>query len=290
MISSIIQLGNKVDLCMVQQIEQEKKTGVRAHIYKSQVTDIFADDEIELTMPSEAGKLILLPVGIRFEFVFYSQGGLYRGIGLVKERYKTNNMYMLRVSLKSQLHKYQRREYYRMPCVINMAYYDITAQQALNIPLEQYPAFVELPEIGMNRKTGSIVDISGGGARFVTETENKNDSYIIIEVQLHSIEDTKDYFIPAHILSSAVSPTNKERFENRAEFILKDRKVREEIIRFIFDEERKNRNRELKEMTELQELQEQQEEKEKQEKREKAQGIQELTQVQEMEERSSGEV
>lgn len=281
MVSKIIQVGNKVDLCMMQQIEQEKKTGVRAHIYKSQVTDIYADDEIELSMPTEAGKLVLLPIGIRFEFVFYSQGGLYRGIGLVKERYKTNNMYMLRVSLKSQLHKYQRREYYRMPCVINMAYYKITQQQALNIPIEQFPLFVELPEIGMNRKTGSIVDISGGGARFVTDVENKNDSYIIIEVRLHSIEDTKDYLIPAHILSSTASKTNKERFENRAEFILKDRKIREEIIRFIFDEERKNRNREIRELEHMQEMQEMQEELEKQEKREKAQGVQELTQVQE---------
>ena len=122
MIANIIQPGNKVDLCMMQQIEQERRTGVRAHIYKSQVVNIFADDELELSMPTEAGKMVMLPIGIRFEFVFYSQGGLYRGLGLVKERYKTNNMYMLRASLKSQLHKFQRREYFRMPCVIDMEY------------------------------------------------------------------------------------------------------------------------------------------------------------------------
>lgn len=244
MISNIIQLGNKVDLCMMQQIEQERKTGVRAHIYKSQVTDIFADDELELSMPTETGKLVMLPIGIRFEFVFYAQGGLYRGMGVVKERYKTNNMHMLRVSLKSQLHRYQRREYYRMPCVIPMAYYDITLGQALNLPIEKFPLFVEMPEIGMTRKEGSIVDISGGGARFVTSTINKADSYIMIEVRLHSADDSKTYLIPTHVLSSEVSKTNQERFENRSEFIIRDRKIREEIIRYIFDEERKNRNKE----------------------------------------------
>ena len=54
MISNVIQPGNKVELCMSQQIEQERKTGLSAHIYKSQVTDIFGNDELELSMPSEA--------------------------------------------------------------------------------------------------------------------------------------------------------------------------------------------------------------------------------------------
>ena len=47
MIANIIHPGNKVDLCMMQQIEQERRTGVRAHIYKSQVANIFTDDELE---------------------------------------------------------------------------------------------------------------------------------------------------------------------------------------------------------------------------------------------------
>ena len=241
MIANIIQPGNKVELCMTRQIEQERKTGLSAHIYKSQVTDVPGNDELELSMPSEAGKLIMLPIGIRFELVFYGNGGLYRGLGIIKERYKTNNMHLLRVTLKSQLHKYQRREYYRMPCVIPMYYYNITLQHALNLPVEEFASFVELPQIGMTRKEASIVDISGGGARFVTDIQNETDT--MTEVQLHSEECEKTYLIPAHILSCAEAQTDKKRFENRAEFIFKDRAIREEIIRYIFDEERKIRNK-----------------------------------------------
>lgn len=243
MIANIIQPGNKVELCMTRQIEQERKTGLSAHLYKSQVTDVPGNDELELSMPSEAGKLIMLPIGIRFELVFYGNGGLYRGLGIIKERYKTNNMHLLRVTLKSQLHKYQRREYYRMPCVIPMYYYNITLQHALNLPVEEFASFVELPQIGMTRKEASIVDISGGGARFVTDIQNETDTYIMTEVQLHSEECEKTYLIPAHILSCAEAQTDKKRFENRAEFIFKDRAIREEIIRYIFDEERKIRNK-----------------------------------------------
>ncbi len=244
MIANIIQPGNKVDLCMMQQIEQERRTGVRAHIYKSQVVNIFADDELELSMPTEAGKMVMLPIGIRFEFVFYSQGGLYRGLGLVKERYKTNNMYMLRASLKSQLHKFQRREYFRMPCVIDMEYYNLTAEQALSAQAGRYESSVEQPAASTVCQKGSIVDISGGGARFLSDAESRNDSYIMIKVKLSSAEDSEIYQIPAHILSSFVSSSDCKKFETRVEFVIRDRKIREEIIRYIFDEKRRNRIKE----------------------------------------------
>ena len=241
MISNIIQIGNGVEICLTQQIEQEKKTGVHAHIYKSKVVEIFANDDLELMMPTEAGKLVLLPLGVRFEFVFYSETGLYRGTGLVKERYKTDNLYLIRVSLKSQLHKYQRREYYRMPCIIPMKYYEVTQEQVLNTRPDRYQVLVDLPEIGMTMQEASIVDISGGGLRFVTDMRMQVDHYIIVEVELKNIHESVVYYLPAHILASEITPTREDRYENRGEFIIRDRRVREEIIRFIFDEERKNR-------------------------------------------------
>lgn len=246
MISDIIQIGNGVEICLTQQIEQEKKTGVHAHIYKSQVAEIFGNDDLELLMPTEAGKLILLPLGVRFEFVFYSKSGLYRGTGLVKERYKSNNMYMLRVSLKSQLQKYQRREYYRMPCIIPMTYYEITEENVRNISPERYRMLVELPEIEMTLREASIVDISGGGLRFVTDSYVPLERYIMIEVELKNIHESNVYLLPAHILASEKRSSRDDRYENRAEFVIRDRKVREEIIRFIFDEERKNRRKEVR--------------------------------------------
>lgn len=66
----------------------------------------------------------------------------------------------------------------------------------------------------------------------------------MVEVRLENAEDAKTYLIPAHILSSSVSKNKKEKFENRAEFIIRDRAIREEIIRYIFDEERKIRSKE----------------------------------------------
>lgn len=221
-----------------------EKNGANVRIYKSSVTDVFEDNELELSVPTESGKLVSLPVGVQFEFVFFSRGGLYRGAGMVKERYKSGNLYLIRVGLKTQLHKYQRREYYRLPCLINMVYYDVTQIQVFHIMPEEYKQLVDTPQIGMTRKEGVIVDISGGGARFITDEENKQDSYIMIGVQLCNAEGAKDYLIPARILSCKEAPNNKDKFENRTEFIINDRKIREDIIRYIFYEERKNRFKE----------------------------------------------
>ncbi len=92
MISEIIKPG------MEAEIRLEQGSG---HIYKSRVTDIFENDELELAMPQENGKVIMLPIGVRHELVFYAKGCAYQGTGIISERYKANNQYMLR-GLKEQ--------------------------------------------------------------------------------------------------------------------------------------------------------------------------------------------
>ncbi len=244
MISSIILPGMEADLCMAQNMEEERKTGVRAHIYKSRVTDIFENNELELSMPTEDGKLVMLPIGMRFEFVFYGTESLYRGLGIIHERYKANNRYMLRASLKSPLHRFQRHEYCCVPCAARLEYYTITREQALESETSQYQELMENLKKGALRKDAFAVDISGYGVQFVTEEADQEGSYIMMQFELCEGEYVKIYLLPAYILTSAVSEDDGKHFVSRAEFIIKDRNMREEIIRYIFDEERKNRNKE----------------------------------------------
>lgn len=244
MISRIICQGTEAELSMAQNVEEERKTGVRARIYKSRVTDIFDNDELELAMPVEDGKPVMLPIGMRFEFVFYGREGLYRTAGIISERYKANNRYVLRVSLKSPLHRFRRQEYCCIPCNVGLEYYAVTKEQALESKTCQYQELLERLREGTVQKRGAAVVISGDGVRFVSGEENPEDSYIMMQFQLSEEEDAKIYVLPAYILTSAVSEDDEECFVTRAEFIMKDRDIREEIIRYIFDEERKNRNRE----------------------------------------------
>lgn len=241
--TAIIEVGNKIDIRIVNQIENAKTTGEPPHIYKSQLLDFFENGDIEISMPSENGQIRLLPLGLRYELVFYTKSGLYRGYGEVKERYKTDNRFMLRVAFHTPLNKYQRREYYRLNCAMEAAFYIISKEMAMLEHTDEIEAALRESEEPAGEKMSAYVrDISGGGMRFVTDLELPEDSYILIYIRLG--EKTKDavYPVVGRVISSErVEDVTPAKYEQRVEFILKDSRVREDIIRFIFKEERKAR-------------------------------------------------
>lgn len=94
-VSDIIRIGDKIDIRVLQEVEQAEKTDVTVKTYKSKVLDFRSNGNMEIAMPMEAGKLVLLQLGVRYELVFFSRESLYRAVGQVKERYKKENIYML---------------------------------------------------------------------------------------------------------------------------------------------------------------------------------------------------
>ena len=120
-VSDIIRIGDKIDIRVLQEVEQAEKTDVTVKTYKSKVLDFCSNGNMEIAMPMEAGKLVLLQLGVRYELVFFSRESLYRTVGQVKERYKKDNIYMLEMELKSQPEKFQRREYFRYPCLLDLS-------------------------------------------------------------------------------------------------------------------------------------------------------------------------
>ena len=228
-IAEIIQPGDKVDISFVQNVERAKKDQSMPKIYKSQVLDLKENGNLEISMPVERGKLVLLPLGIRMEFIFFSKGTLYRAVGQVRERYKRENVYMLEIELKSQISKYQRREFFRFPCIMDMNYYSIEEQQAALRDREY---------------AGRIVDLSGGGIRFRTDQKLRENQYVLFEIHLQNENLDKQYYIIGTIISCIKTEKTPETpYEARAKFLITDSSVREEIIRFIFEEERKARQR-----------------------------------------------
>lgn len=244
MITNVIHLGDKTDIRMVQQAERQAETGIAAHIYKSQVNDITPDGGIEVTMPIEHGKVVLLSLGVRYEFVFYTNGGLYHAVGRIKERYKRDNIYVFLIELQSQLEKFQRREFYRYPCLIDIKFYQISEQDAKRVPSDRIlQMFRESGQFQTAQKDGMLLDLSGGGAKFIGKDKLETDSYILIVVRLSSSSMDKQYFIKGHVLASEEAENRWGKIETRVQFIFHDNRMQEEIIRYIFEEERKIRKK-----------------------------------------------
>ena len=161
MLSKYVIPGNKVEVQSAGRVkfadEEEQKK-----VYQTTVYDIVSEEQLELYMPMEKSKLILLPVGAEYDLYFYTPAGLYQCFAKVVDRYKTDNKYILLFELSSNLRKFQRREYYRLSCALEMNARVLEKEEIK--ALEQKSKYL-VP--GLPLKRSIIVDISGGGIRFV---------------------------------------------------------------------------------------------------------------------------
>lgn len=243
-VSEVIRVGDKIEIRVAQEVEQALQTRETVRMYKSQVLDIKENGKLQIAMPTEGGRLAMLSLGLRYEFVFYSKGGLYRALGQIRERYKKDNIYMLDIEFKSDLEKFQRREYFRYACIMEFLYYKIPKEAVdLDTPQEIYETIRD-DYLAGNTTLGKIMDLSGGGIRFSTEEKLENGDNLLMELHLKNERIDKRYSIVAEVVScSRMEKLRDNRFEVRAKFFIRDDKIREEIIHYIFEEERKTRQR-----------------------------------------------
>lgn len=238
---SILKVGDKLDIRSLQQIEMQRKGGEPARVLKSIIYDILSDGLLEIGMPTDGGKMVLLSLGVRYELVFYSKGNLYRCVGQVKERYKSDNLYMLSMELKSNLSKVQRREYYRFECLMDIEYYLISGEEAKLKDGNQILArhILNFPD-DLSRR-GTAVDISGGGLRFISEELLEQKTMVLVKLPLDSAAGQRELWIPGMILQGRTLEGESTKYEHRVMFHMKDSRMREQIIKYIFEEERKSR-------------------------------------------------
>ena len=161
---------------------------------------------------------------------------MYRADVRIVDRQKVNGTFILVTELISNLHKFQRREYYRFNCIVEMTAREMSRQET--------EAFAKgltylVSEKDMDR--GVIVDISGGGTRFVSKKKFTEGSLILMKFELSIMEKDRPFLLAAKVLHSGEIENRKDEYENRVKFEFIDNTTREEIIKYIFDEERKNR-------------------------------------------------
>ncbi len=93
-----------------------------------------------------------------------------------------------------------------------------------------------------SRKKGTIVDISGGGVRFVTNEQLEEGKAVLIIVMLQTQTGEKQYYLPGYILRSTKLLNRDNMYENRLKFIIRDDKIRGKKLSGIFlKEERKSK-------------------------------------------------
>lgn len=236
--SNIINIGDKADLRIIKnkKVADEIEKGYRT--YKSKILDIIDEDTIKLAMPIEGGNIVLLPLDGIFEIFFYTESGLYQSKGKVIERLKENNLFILIFEITQSIKKNQRREFYRFNCVIDMKYAKVTELESKMLVSE---IIEEARGERIDWNEGFIVDISGGGVRFTTAEEFFKGSYVITNFCLMINHKMKQFSTIIKVISSEKILNRSGQYENRGKYISLTREETEEIVRYIFEEERKSR-------------------------------------------------
>ncbi|MDF2589402.1 MAG: hypothetical protein K0S41_3243 [Anaerocolumna sp.] len=250
MISSIVSIGDKLELKRLKTLDNDNED----KIYKSKLLDFISDDKASIAMPIEKGRVIPLEVGDKYNIRFYTNKGLYQCRAVITERYRNDNIFVLVVQFLSALEKYQRRQYYRIECILDINYHIITdvelslmkkirADEFVNEE-EKQKYILTLDEYQKDWLSGSVLDISGGGARFTSNCLHENGQMIQMSMRLGVDKWMKNYLLNAVIISSNKMMNRQGYYEHRVQFRDIKKDEREAVIRFIFEEERRQRRKE----------------------------------------------
>ncbi len=235
MLSKYVCPGDKIELQAVNKIQLADGTyGTKTYI--SEVHDILGEDNLEILMPMEKTKLILLPVDGEYDLCFYTKAGLFQCYARIIDRYKSENIYILALELTSNLRKHQRREYYRFSCVLEMNTRVLKEEE-----VEAIGKNLEFLVPSLPLKRSIVVDISGGGLRFISKQPYEVGSMIYCKYTLVVDEQVKEYNLVGRVLYSGKLENRADEYEHRVQYVGIDNQTREEIIKYIFDEERKAR-------------------------------------------------
>ena len=249
MLKDITSIGDKID---IKQLDQQGRVIRTAKSYVSQLLDYVDLDVINIAMPIDSGKLILLEVGEGYNLCFYTLKGLYQCKCKVINRTKDNNTFIAVVQLTSELDKIQRRQFYRMECILEMEYRSVIPEEVIleeklknndGNPLVKEEVTKALDLINKDWIKASITDLSGGGARYTSETMHQRGDKVILMLELNVSGINKKFPVGSEIISSSRIMNRYGFYEHRVEFYDIGKKEREHIIKFVFEQERQKRKK-----------------------------------------------
>lgn len=244
-LSDVITPGNKIDIKLLHEQNQEENGGDIAKIYQSAVSDVFSDTELEILMPTNGGRMILFQMNQECSFVFFTKGGMYRCEAEVIQRYRKENLYLLRIRIQSKLERFQRREFFRIEYISSMKYYEISDETAKLQTTEELFEEIQKPEYMDHEKEGIIQNISGGGIRFMSEYMLEKDQNILMMLRLTNEYTDETFYLAGKVVSSEKHLERNGAYIHRLKFLFRDTRDREKIVRFVFEEERRIRRKEI---------------------------------------------
>ena len=247
-----ISIGDKVDI--IRQAYIRKDTG-EPDTLGSKVIDVVDEITFKLTMPMNRTITIPLEVGEESYMYFYTVHGILAARTVVLERFFEGSIAVMIIKLVTELEKTQRRQYYRLQCSIDAKVHILTDEEkkGLNdfigeskLILANKSRYIDIIAENTNSwEECTVIDLSGGGVKYLSDKERQKGELVILSIELQAGEELKRYFLLMNVISVFRKSTESIKYEIRTKFMGLIETARDEIVRFVFDEERRNRQKEL---------------------------------------------
>ncbi len=242
-IHHLIETGNRLEMQKIRHVEgSEEPLYVSKFLYKKN------DREAVIEMPVSQGILVPLKIGEHYIVTFFTGKGLYRCQAEVVDRFHEDSLPVAVVKFRSAFEKLQRRQYYRMECLLPLYFRVVTKEETLQILRDKQEGTLmdrteEDDTIGTRNYDGMALDISGGGVRFNSTFLAGAGKVILLQIPFDSPDAKELQNLFAKVLTATPVPNRSGLYEHRVEFVLISNEERERIIRYIFLEERRRRKK-----------------------------------------------
>lgn len=253
MANDIIQIGCKIEMRAIDR-HLIQTTASEAEVYVSQFLQWSGVNVATIAIPTFKGHLVPLRVDDVYELQFVTRSGLYRCKGQIIKRSKTiGSIATADIKFISAMEKFQRRQYYRMNCIMSMNYSVLTdVQKELYkekkkcLSLEQKLQIEKkLENQEMEFQKAVVLDLSGGGMRFNSPVQQESGDICLLQPAFPEAVRKRIPFLFGKIISCHRIPNRDPvTYDNRVEFVEITPSEQEQIITYIFKEERDKRKRE----------------------------------------------
>lgn len=196
----------------------------RKQVYGKSIIQEVNDDNLAIGIPMKKNKQVVLQEGVTYSFRAVLDDGLYYFAGEVLGTKSSGHVMLYIISRPQQVQRRQRRNYFRVPCVLNARYIEISGDGS-------QPASEEW----LQAETALVTNLSGGGLMFVTGRELPVGTVLFLRLSLQSKDENKEVLVKGKILR--VHPLKMGRalrYRYGVQFFDLMEKDRDEIIRYIF--------------------------------------------------------
>jgi len=252
MLQDIVKIGDKIE---VRLLDNNREIAKSSKTHVSQMIDFEEDNVIIVAAPIHNGMRMVMHKGAYYRLYFYAEKGLFQCDCIVLQTFREKKMILQRVKIISEPEKVQRRRYFRIKCLHEILYRKISEEEYLLKEKLISPGYLHPDERTEIRKAlaamenkwspGVIIDLSGGGCKFTSDEELSQGDKIRIKLDFVLKNDLKKLDIVADVIASQKKPERAGKYEHRVEFTGITQNERDLLIKYIFEQERKLRQKSL---------------------------------------------